>query len=221
MICFSGNCASFVELVRNVTSFTNVYFIGRLALECRMGNDSVVLVDVEGCLLAHIFERFKPVQVQSRMLQHSPPRYSPPRYSPPRFDHALREYNVDLGQDALDRTTSNECIHICVEVLAPAVHEHLRDHVLQSLGSFDQEFARCAGVVGFVGLPRQDAPREVIDHSVNVHFGSAHQSDQRRIHVPDLVGFRGSDSNSGFRWMEPGALTAPTMFPYQSQPCRS
>jgi hypothetical protein len=96
MICFSGNCASFVELVRNVTSFTKVYFIGRLALERRMGNDSVVLVDVEGCLLAHIFERFKPVQVQPRMLQHFPLR----------FDHALREYNVDLSQDALDRTTA-------------------------------------------------------------------------------------------------------------------
>ena len=192
-------------MVRNVTSFTKVHLIGRLALERRMGNDSVVLVHVEGCLLAHVVDRIEVVQVQPPVLQHSPPR----------FDHAVREYDVDLGQDALDRTNSNECIHMCVEVLDPAVHEHLRDNVLQSLGSFDQEFARCAGVVGFVGLPRQDAPREVIDHSVNVHFGSAHQSDQRRIHVPDLVGFRGSDSNSGFRWMEPGAMSAPTMFPYQ------
>ena len=50
------------------------------------------------------------------------------QHSPQRFDHAVREYNVDLGQDALDRAASNEGIHICVEVLDPAVHEHRGDY---------------------------------------------------------------------------------------------
>ena len=83
-------------MVRNITSFTKVHLIGRLALERRMGNDSVVLVHVEGCLLAHVVDRIEIVQVQPPVLQHSPPR----------FDHAVREYDVDLGQDALDRTTA-------------------------------------------------------------------------------------------------------------------
>ena len=39
-----------------------------------MGNDAVVLVYVEGCLLAHVVDRIEVVQVQPPVLQHSPPR---------------------------------------------------------------------------------------------------------------------------------------------------
>jgi hypothetical protein len=37
-------------------------------------------------------------------------------HPPPRFDHAVGEYDVDLGYDALDRSGDNECIQISIEV---------------------------------------------------------------------------------------------------------
>jgi len=120
-------------------------------------------------------------------------------HPPLRFDHAIGEYDVDLGYDPLDRPASNECIHLRIEVLDPAVHVCLGDQALQSLGGFDQQLGGRAGVIGYVGLTSQDAPGIVIDHGVHVNFGSPYQLNQRRAHMPDLIGFSGSNSHSWFR----------------------
>ena len=48
-------------MVGNFVSFTEVHFIRRLALERRMWNDSVVLVDVERRVLAHVVYRIEVV----------------------------------------------------------------------------------------------------------------------------------------------------------------
>ncbi len=102
----SGNCASVVELIWNIAPFTEVHFIGGLSLECRMADNSVVLVDLECRLLTYVIDCREHVQVQPPVLEHPPTR----------FDHAIGEYDVDLGYDPLDRPTCNECIHLRIEV---------------------------------------------------------------------------------------------------------
>jgi len=62
--CFSCDCASIAELARNIAPFTEVHFIGRLTLERRVWNDSVVLVHIECRLLTHVFDCREHVQIQ-------------------------------------------------------------------------------------------------------------------------------------------------------------
>jgi len=86
------------------------------------------------------------------------------------------------------------------------------------LASLNQQSGGTPRVEGTVQAPRQYAPREIVDHRVQVHVASVKQADDRCIDVPRFVRLRGPDPHARLCRMDAEAGTAPPSHPYQPIP---
>gem|GEM_PF-4831845 len=86
------------ELVGNRGTGAGVHLVGRLAVEGGMGNDGVVLLDVNGNQALHGGEDVERMEVEPPVFQRTPPR----------LDQRVGQGDFDLGKDPSELTETKE-----------------------------------------------------------------------------------------------------------------
>ena len=66
----------------------------------------------------------------------------------------------------------------------------------------------------------ENSSRVIVDHGVDVCVADIDQPDDTRVDMPDFVGRRGTNAESGLGGMNSFPRTAPTMSPNESMPRR-
>jgi hypothetical protein len=98
----SGTRATHSKIDGDLVASAEVHFIWRLASEGGMGNNGIVLLDIERDQLFKRRECVQLVQKQPAML-HRPPQG---------FDHGIRVADLDLSEDAVQLAESKKVVDL-------------------------------------------------------------------------------------------------------------
>jgi hypothetical protein len=172
--------ASRGEIDGDLLAMAEVHFIWRLAGKGGMGNNGIVLVDVECDQSFQRRERVELVQKQPAIL-HRPPQG---------LDHGIGIADLDLGEDAVQLPESPKAVDLAIDVLDAGVANHSGAIIILGviLRCLDENLT---GVLRFEvpnQLPGQDSPTEIVDHRVQIRARAIEQFDDRDVDVPNSFG---------------------------------
>ena len=169
-----------------------------------------MLFDVERDEILDRADRVECVQIEPLMFEHAPPG----------LDERVGKRDLRHGQKPIQDAGPDQLIDFYIEVLDTSVDEQRGFGILQMPRGAEKKFSCRARVERGGYLPGQNAAREVVDDSVEVSSVSIEKADQRRIHMPNLVGTRGTNADFRLDGMNTFARSPPFVNPDQPVPGR-
>jgi hypothetical protein len=200
------------EIDGDLVATAEVHFIWRLASEGGMGNNGIVLLDIEHAQLFQRRECVQVVQKQPAML-HRPPQG---------LDHGIRIADLDLRKDAAQLPETKKVVDLIIDILDVRVGYH--GGAIAILG----EILRCldenlTGGLRFEvqnQLPGQDSPAKIVDHRMQIGAGAIEQFDDRDVDVPKFIWFGRPNTFLGFGRIDAMTWPKPSAFANEAPPCR-
>ena len=189
---------------------SDVHFVRSLAVKGRVGNHSVMLLDVESDETFDGGEGVEVVEEQPVVLEGAPPS----------LNHRIGEGDFHLSEDAAEMSEAQEFIDVAVDILDSGIGNDgcgISTEVDSGPGSGENRTGRL-GLEPGSELPREDAAGEVVDHGVQVKSSSVEQPDDGHVDVPVLVGPGCANSLLRRRGMDTSARTQPTPFSNEPTP---
>ena len=134
-----------------------------------MRKTRVVLLDVERDESPDRADRIERVQIEPLMFEHAPPG----------LDERVGKRDLRHGQKPIQEAGLDQLIDRSIEVLDTSVDEQRGLGVLQMPRGAEKELGCRARIERGGYLPGQNAPREVVNDSVEVSSASIEKADQR------------------------------------------
>ncbi len=128
--------------------------------------------------------------------------------------------HLDLRENAVQACTNQDRIYGAIYIFDAGICVDQRpSRVNQVLAGRKQQLAGVRRVEPLRHRPSEDLPRKVVHHGLKVDLRAVHKLDDRRVHMPNFIWSRSTDTNGGLGRMDALSWSSPTALPDKLCPC--